>query len=129
MTDWETQRLRIKRRVAAAEQRLEELHLRRVELASRQSTTRNLERAHQRVRDAVEHAAAARFAAVNQLERSADAHDVAARAHDAAARRAGNDFLAIAHAHIAEAHRSAARHDRKLVAEYREKRGQLDSLM
>lgn len=129
MTDWETRRLRIKERVAAAEQRLAELHLRRAELAVRPTTSRNLQRSHQRVLEAAQHAAAARLTAVQQLERSADAHDDAARVHDTAARRAGNDLLAIAHAHIAEAHRSAARHDRGLVRQYLEKPDGIDNLM
>lgn len=129
MTDWEARRLRIKERVAAAEERVAELHRRRAELTVRPSTSRDLHRAHQRVLEAAEHAAAARLAAATQLVRSAQAHDAAAGAHDTAARRAGNDLLLIAHSHIAEAHRSAARHDRNLAQQYLEKADGIDRLM
>jgi hypothetical protein len=68
VSDWENQRLRIKVRVAAAEQRLEELRRRRAELAVQPATARNVQRANQRVLDAVEHAATARSTAADQLE-------------------------------------------------------------
>ena len=128
-TDWELRRLHIKERVAATEQRLTQLRLRRSELAVGETPLarfRPLKRAHQRVLEAAEHAAAARLAAAGQLERSANAHDCAARAHDVAAVRATNDVESIAHVHIAEAHRAAARSDRKLARTYRYKADGID---
>jgi hypothetical protein len=129
VTDWENQRLRINLRVAAAEERLEEVRRRRAELAAGPAAARNVQRANQRVLEAVEHAAAARLAAANQLERSAKAHDAAAYVHDAAAKRATNDLEVVAHMHICEAHRSAARNDRELVRSYREHADGIDDLM
>ncbi|MBV8789487.1 MAG: hypothetical protein JOZ00_22770 [Mycobacterium sp.] len=128
-TDWEVRRLHIKERVAATEERLAQLRLRRSQLAVGEIPSarfRQLKRAHQRVLEAVEHAGAARLAAAGQLERSANAHDAAARAHDIAADRATNDVESIAHVHIAEAHRAAARSDRNLARTHRYKAGGID---
>lgn len=71
--------------------------------------------------DAVAHAAAARLAAANRLERSASGHEAIASAHYAAATNSPNDLLFTTHVHIAEAHRCAAQRVRELAKECRQR--------
>ena len=125
VTDWGDRRVRIKVRVEAACDRLEQLRRRRREVTVRPPVAREAQRADYRLVKAAQHGLAAQLAAASQLERTADVHDCAARAHDTAARRACNDLLLIAHMHSAEAYRSTARHDRELARRYREQAGGL----
>jgi hypothetical protein len=126
IVDWETERLQVKMRIDAVEQRLEELRRRSHELNVGPTTANNLLRARQLMVKAAQRAAAAQLAAANQLERIANAHESAAPLHDLAANDASNDLWTIAHTHIAEAHRSAARLDRELATRYRQQAEQND---
>jgi hypothetical protein len=80
--------------------------------------TRNFHPTRSRVGPRLE--TAAELAAAEQLERSADAHDAAARTLDFAAKDARDDFQADTHMRVAEAHRAAARQDRELAHRYRD---------
>jgi hypothetical protein len=125
--DWEAEQLRVKLRIETAQARIEQLRLRRAELAAWPSRARGVDAASERLRRAVERATAAELAAAEQLERCADAHDSAARTLDFAAKRARDDFLAETQIHVAEAHRFAARNDRELAGQYRDEAKQRDS--
>jgi hypothetical protein len=117
--DWESEQVRVKVRIEAAQARIEQLRLRREELAVAPISARGVDAVRERLRLALQRATAAELAAAEQLERSADAHDAAARTLDFAAKDARDDFQADTHMHVAEAHRAAARQDRELADRYR----------
>ena len=132
MVDWETDRLRTKARIEAADEEMEQLSCCRGELAVWSHATadtyldwpiavKDADRVRERVHEAAHRARAAQLAAVDQLERTAAAHELVAGAHDSAAKNAQRS--AMEHKHIAEAHRCAARHDRGLANQYRERAG------
>ena len=118
--DWESEQLQVKVRIDDAQARTEQLRLRREEMTVWMASAGCVDAARDRLRHAAQRAAAAQLAAADQLERSAAAHEAAARILDLAAIDARDDFQAGTHIHVAEAHRSVARHDRELAGQYRD---------
>lgn len=125
--DWESEQLRVKVRIDDAQARIEQLRLRREEMTVWTATARCADAARDRLVQAAQRAATAQLAAADQLERSAAAHEAAARTLDFAAKDACDDFAADTHMHVAEAHRSVARHDRELAGQYRDQAEHRDS--
>lgn len=127
MRDWQAEQLRAKQRIEAAEQGMERLRRRRREVAVWVLTTKDVGGAPDRIYDAVQCAREANLAAVEQLQRTAEAHDEAALVHEFASQVARTHMSAIEHRHIAEVHRSMARHDLGLADQYREQAEQCDN--
>ena len=129
----DTERRRVKERIEAAEEAMEQLRCRRRELGSwpiaiyQLWPTTKADCVGERMRRAARHARAAQLGAASQLERSADSHDAVAGVHDSAATDAHSHTLAVEHKHVAEDHRSAARHYRSLANQYREQAEQCES--
>jgi hypothetical protein len=127
MMDWLAEQLRAKERIEAAEQGMERLRRRRREVAAWLQTTKDVAGAPERIRDAARCAREAQLAAVDQLQRAAEVHGEAARVHEQAAQVARTRTSAIEHRHIAEVHRSSAKHDLSLANQYRERAEDCDS--
>ncbi|ORW51078.1 hypothetical protein AWC20_23745 [Mycobacterium parmense] len=89
-------------------------------MVARSIGEQQLQRAREHLRQAARRAVAAQLAAADELERFADLHDAAARAHEVAGADFVDDLLLIAHVHVAEMHRSAARAKRALARECRD---------
>ena len=121
MSDTEAVNRRAELRAEEARQRAEELQGRYRELAA-QSEVNHQELQHAR-RAAIAakcNAAEANQHLLEQLERSAAIHQLAAEAHDQAAAYAPGYVDKLGHSHAAERHRGAARRDRTLAAQLRE---------
>jgi hypothetical protein len=112
MSDWEAVPQRAKRRAEEARRRADNLQERYRELAQDSGVSREqLHDAAQAADAAIGNAVAAHEALLEQFERSAIAHDNAARTHDQVATPR--------HRHAAEVHRAAAHEDRMVAAQLR----------
>lgn len=115
------------RRAEEARQRAMELRARYRELAARSEVTdQELQHARRAAIAAKCNAAEECQHLLEQLDRSAAIHQLAADAHDQAAVYAPGYVDRVGHSHAAERHRAAARRDHTLAAQLRENESATD---